>query len=165
MTDLLMPHTGTVIWMTLSFLTVFFLLKKFAWKPILSALKQREESIDSALLSAESMKNEMAKLKADNEKILSEARLERDKIVKEARNLKDSMINDAKQQATVEADKIIEAARATIKAEKDSAIQELKEQAALFSIQIAEKLLKEKLVSESEQKALIEKLLREVKMN
>lgn len=165
MTDLLLPHTGTAIWMLISFLTVFFLLKKFAWKPILNALKQREASIENALLSAETMKKEMTKLKADNEKILSEARRERDKIIKEARNMKDSMINEAKEQAVFEAKKIIESARVTIRSEKESAVKELKQQSALLSLQIAEKLLKEKLGTESEQKALIEKILPEVKMN
>jgi F-type H+-transporting ATPase subunit b len=163
--DLLSPHTGTVIWMLIAFLTVFFLLKKFAWKPVLGALKQREDSIEKALKSAETARKEMEKLQANNEKILAEGKLERDKIIKEARELKESIINDAKVQASVEADKIIEAAKNTIRSEKDAALIEIREHAAVLSIHMAEILLHEKLASEKEQKELIDKLLRQVKIN
>lgn len=162
---LLLPHTGTVIWMLIAFLSVFFILKKFAWKPLLTALKSREDSIESALKAADNAKKGVEKLQAENEIIKAEARKERDKIIAEARNLKDSIITEAKNQAAGEADKIVAAARDTIKSDKESAISELKEYAAGLSISMAEKLLKEKLVSDDEQKELINRLLRELKVN
>jgi F-type H+-transporting ATPase subunit b len=163
--DLLLPHTGTVIWMLIAFGTVFYLLTKFAWKPVLGALKQREESIETALKSAEMARSEMEKLQANNEKIIAEGKLERDKILKEARELKDTIIEDAKVKATSEADKIIESARENIKSEKDAALKEMKEHAAALSIHMAELLLHEKLASKKDQKELIDKLLRQVKTN
>lgn len=163
--DLLLPHTGTIIWMLIGFGAVFYLLTKFAWKPVLGALKQREESIESALKSAEIARSEMEKLQANNEKIIAEGKLERDKILKEARELKDTIIEDAKAKATNEADKIIESARENIKSEKDAAIIEIKEHAASLSIHMAELLLHEKLTSKKEQKELIDRLLRQVKTN
>jgi F-type H+-transporting ATPase subunit b len=163
--DLLIPHSGTVIWMLIAFLTVFFLLKKFAWKPILNALKLREETIENALKSAEETKLEMANLQTKSELILAEAKMERDKIIKEARNLKDGIVNEAKQQAVAEADKIIESVKNTIKVEKEAAINEIKEQSATLAIFIAEKLLQEKLSSDSNQRELIDRLLKDVKLN
>jgi F-type H+-transporting ATPase subunit b len=164
--DLLIPHSGTVIWMLIAFLTIFFLLKKFAWKPILSALKQREDSIENALQAANEAKEEMAKLQVKSEKILSEAKFERDKIIKEAQQLKDTIINDAKQHAGIEGDKIISAAKAAIKSEKEAAINEIKEQAVVLSISIAEKILQERLSGdEAEQMKLINRILKDVKMN
>lgn len=163
--DLLLPHTGTVIWMLIAFGTVFYLLTKFAWKPVLGALKQREDSIERAIKSAEMARSEMEKLQANNEKIIAEGKLERDKIIKEARELKESIIEDAKVKALSEADKIIESARENIRSEKDAALKEMKEHAASLSIHMAELLLHEKLASKKEQKELIDKLLRQVKTN
>jgi F-type H+-transporting ATPase subunit b len=163
--ELLTPHTGTVIWMLISFITVFLLLKKFAWKPLLNALKLREETIEKALKSAEDTRKEMEKINADKDALLVEAKHERDKIIREARDLKDSIVNEAKKQAGSEADKIIEATRNSIKSEKENAIKEIKEHAASLSIFIAEKLLKEKLADEADQKDLIDKLLRDIKTN
>lgn len=163
--DLLFPHTGTVIWMLIAFTSIFFILKKFAWKPVLGALKQREDTIEKALKSADQARKEMEKLQSNNEKIIAEGKLERDKIIKEARDLKDSIINEAKTQASSEADKLIENARNNIKSEKESAIREIKEHTAALSINIAEKLLQEKLTDTKEQKELIDRLLRNVKTN
>ncbi len=163
--ELLSPHTGTLIWMLIAFLTVFFLLKKFAWKPLLNALKMREESIANALKAAENAKQEMEQLQADNEKIIAEAKMERDRIVTEGIGLKESIVNQAKEQAVNEANKIIKDARNSIKSEKEAALQEIKEHAANLSISIAEKLLREKLASDEEQKDLIDKLLRDTRMN
>lgn len=163
--ELLTPHTGTVIWMLISFLTVFLILKKFAWKPILRALKSRDESIEEALLSADKARDEMAMLKADNEKILAEAKLERDRIIKEARELKDEIINEARSKAVEEADKLIASARVSIKNEKTAAVKEIKEQIADFSVLIAEKLLQEKLEQDVQQKDLISKYLHDIKIN
>jgi F-type H+-transporting ATPase subunit b len=162
--NLLMPHTGTVIWMLIAFLTVFFILKKYAWKPVLGALKQREESINNALLAADAAKEEIAKLKSDNALILLEARHEREKILKEARDLKDDIITDAKKQAVAEGEKILENARISIKSEKESAIKEIKDHVAVLSVFIAEKLLQEKLTDNKEQQELIDKLLKSAKL-
>ncbi|MBL0046971.1 MAG: F0F1 ATP synthase subunit B [Bacteroidetes bacterium] len=163
--ELVTPAFGLVFWMLITFLTVLFLLKKFAWKPILNMIKEREESIEKALSSAEKAKNEMASLKASNEKILSDAKLERDALLKEARELKEGIINDAKGKATAEADKIVSAARETINNEKMAAITELKNQVATLSIEIAEKVLRQQLASDEKQKAYVKQLLDEVKLN
>lgn len=163
--ELLLPHTGTLIWMTLSFSIALFILTKFAWKPIMTFLKARESTIENALKAAESAKEEMKKLQKDNEKIIAEAKLEREKIIKEARELKDSIIDEAKSKAGEEAHRIVELANETIRNERASVINEIKQQIALLSVQIAEKLLQEKLVNETEQKDLIEKLVREIKLN
>ncbi len=162
---LLTPHTGTVIWMLIGFLAVFFLLKKYAWKPVLNALKQREDSIENALKAAEAAKKNMEKLNADNERIIAEAKLERDRIVKEARELKETIIIDAKEHANSESEKLIDTARNNIKAEKEAAIKDIKDHVAKLSILITEKLLQEKLANNKEQKELIDRLLREVKTN
>lgn len=163
--DLLLPHTGTIFWMLIAFSAVFFILKKFAWKPILNAIKAREDSITEALLSADKAKEEMQKLQADNEKIIAHAKSERDNIIKEAREIKESMIEDAKERATIEADKVIGKAREAIKSEKASAIKDIKEEVAKLSVVIAEKILREKLEVDTEQKELIDKYLRDVKLN
>ncbi len=163
--ELVTPAFGLVFWMLITFLTVLFLLKKFAWKPILNMIKEREESIEKALSSAEKAKNEMASLKASNEKILSDAKLERDALLKEARELKEGIINEAKGKATAEADKIVSAARETINNEKMAAITELKNQVATLSIEIAEKVLRQQLASDEKQKAYVKQLLDEVKLN
>jgi F-type H+-transporting ATPase subunit b len=162
---LLTPHTGTVIWMFIAFLMVFLLLKKFAWRPLLNALKLREGTIADALRSAENAREEMQKLRVSNEKIIAEAKRERDKIILESKDLKESILNQAKEQASLEAKKIIENARTSIESEKESALKEIKDHAAYLSISIAEKLLREKLVSDEEQKELINKLLRDTRMN
>ena len=162
---LLTPDYGLLFWMVLSFSIVLFILKKFAWKPILSALKEREKSIEGALKSAEKAKAEMAKMQADNEKILAEARLERDKLIKEARQMKDKIVEDAKALAQAEGQKMIEAARLLINSEKKAAIKEIKDQVAVLSIQIAEKLIKDKLADNANQSEYIDKLLKDIKLN
>jgi F-type H+-transporting ATPase subunit b len=163
--ELVTPAFGLVFWMSITFLTVLLLLKKFAWKPILNMIKEREESIEKALSSAEKAKNEMASLKASNEKILSDAKLERDALLKEARELRESMINEAKGKASAEADKIVAAARETIANEKLAAITELKNQVATLSIEVAEKVLRQSLANDEKQKAYVKQLLDEVKLN
>lgn len=163
--DLLYPHTGTIIWMSIAFFAVFFILKKFAWKPILNALKAREDSIEEALLSAERARDEMQKLQANNEKIIAEAKVERDKLIKEARSLKDEIIEEAKKKAVEESDKIIAQAKENIKSEKAAALKEIKEQIADFSIHISEKIIQEKLEVTTEQKEIIDKYLHNIKVN
>jgi len=163
--DLLAPHTGTIIWMTIAFLIVFLILKKFAWRPILDALSQREDSIEDALKSAEMARVEMQKLQSDNEKILAKAKLDSDKIIKEAGDLKNVILEEAKKKANEEAEKIINSARITIKNEKAAAVKEIKEQMANLSVLIAEKVLQEKLETTKEQKNVIDKFLQELRFS
>jgi F-type H+-transporting ATPase subunit b len=163
--ELITPSLGTIFWTSIAFFIVLFILKKYAWRPILSFLKERENSIRDALLSAQHAKEEMSQLKADNEKIMSEAKIERDKIIVEAKEIRDSIVKEARNQATEEAKKMIESAKHTIKNEKESAINEIKEQIVTLSVHIAGKILQQKLTENSEQKDLIEKSLREIKLN
>jgi len=163
--ELVTPGIGLIFWMTLAFLVVIFILSKFAWKPILKAIKQRESTIEDALSAAQKAKEEMTALQASNEKLLMQARIERDNMLKEARDIKDAIVNEAKAKATQESDRIIASARETINNEKLAAITELKNQVATLSIDIAEKILKKELASEQKQKALMEELLDAVKLN
>lgn len=163
--ELVMPDTGLLIWMMITFLIVLILLRKFAWKPILKMIKDREDSIDGALKSAENAKLEMQNLKSDNEKILAQARNERDQMMKDARDMKDQIVGEAKGKAKEEADKILTSAREAIQNEKMAAITELKNQVALLSVEIAEKILKRELSDENKQKDLIGDLLKDTKLN
>jgi F-type H+-transporting ATPase subunit b len=156
---------GLFVWQSLAFVILLFLLKKFAWKPILDAVDEREQGIKTALESAEKAKMEMENLQADNEKLLKEARLERDAMLKEARDLKNKMIEDAKDEARSEATKLMQQAQLAIVTEKESAIAELKAQVALLSIEIAEKVLKSELSDDQKQEALVESLLKDAKIN
>lgn len=159
------PDIGTIFWMTIAFGLVLFILGKFAWKPILNALKERDHSIESALKSAELARVEMAQLKTDNDKIMAEAKVERDNVLNEARNLKDKIIAEAKEKAAEEANRIMETARINFRAEKDAAVNEIKNQVALLSVQVAEKILKQKLTEYKEQKDLIENMMKDIKMS
>jgi len=163
--ELIKPSIGLIFWMSVSFLSLMFILKKFAWKPILNMLSEREQNIAEALNTAKKAREEMAALKADNERLLNEARLERDRMLKEARDTKDSIIAEAKGKAQQEANKIMEQTRETILSEKNAAITELKNQVAGMSIEIAEKILRSELSSDEKQKALVQNLLKDVNMN
>ncbi|WP_296147171.1 F0F1 ATP synthase subunit B [uncultured Flavobacterium sp.] len=154
-----------IFWTTIIFVVFFILLAKFAWKPILGAVKSREESINNALASAEAARREMQNLTADNERILQEARMERDALLKEAREMKDKMIADSKHEAQVQGERMIEQAKAAIEAEKNSAMAELKSQVSSLSLEIAEKLLKEELSNKEAQAKLVERMLGDVKLN
>ena len=156
---------GLFFWQFLIFVGLIFLLKKFAWKPILDSVNEREEGIKNALLSAENAKKEMQNLKSENEKLIAEARLERDTMMKEAREIKDKMINDAKTEAQVAGQKMIEQAKASIESEKNAALAELKSQVSTLSLDIAEKLLKDELSNKEAQTKLVEKMLGDVKLN
>lgn len=162
---LVIPDYGLLFWMVLTFLIVMFILKKFAWKPILSSLKEREDSIEEALESAQKAREEMSKLQADNEKILEEARHERNEMLKEAKEVKQSIIDEAKGIAAHEAEKMIESALKAIENEKTAAINEMKENIASFSILIAEKILRKQLDDPSKQKDLMDLYLKDVKLN
>ena len=153
---------GLFIVQTVLFIGLFLLLKKFAWKPILGAVNEREEGIKNALDSAEKARQEMENLNADNERILKEARAERESMMKDARQIKDSMINEAKEEAKAEATKILEQAQAAIQSEKQAAIADLKNQVAELSIGIAEKVIRKELANDKEQSKLVAQLLKEV---
>ena len=163
--DLITPDFGLLFWMILSFSIVLIVLKKFAWKPVLGAIKEREESIHDALAQAEKAKEEMTKLQAGNEDLLKQAREERDGLIKDARDARDKMVNDAKDLAKTEADKIMTSARETIDNEKVAAVAEIKTQVALLSIEIAEKILRDELSAEDKQKKLVNNLLEDVNLN
>lgn len=163
--DLLTPGTGLVIWQLITFLGLFFILAKFAWKPILGSLKEREESIQQALDSAEKAKQEMASLKSDNEKLLKEAREERDKILRDARTASSQLQDEAQANAKKTADKIIADAKSIINTEKQAALNDIKAQVASFSLEIAEKLIKKNLSDDKSQKELTETLIKDLKLN
>ncbi|MEC4048229.1 F0F1 ATP synthase subunit B [Flavobacterium sp. SUN046] len=156
---------GLFIMQTILFLALVFLLKKFAWKPILDAVNEREEGIKNALQSAENAKKEMQNLKSDNEKLLADARSERDAMMKEAREIKDKMINDAKAEAQAQGQKLIDQAKAAITSEKNAAMADLKNQVSSLSLEIAEKLLKAELSNKDSQTKLVEKMLDDAKLN
>jgi F-type H+-transporting ATPase subunit b len=156
---------GTLFWSVLIFSLFFALLAKFAWKPILTAIKQRDEMIKGSLASAEMAREEMLKLQRDNEAILQKAREEREVILKEGRDVRDKLIAEAKGKATKEAEKIVEKAKAGIEREKTKVLSEIHEQVATLSIDIASKLLGEKLSRTDEQEKLIGKYLKDINLN
>ena len=153
------PGLGLVFWMTLTFAVLMFLLAKFAWKPILSALNERETSIIDALNQAKLAREEVQNLKAENERIIHEARIEKDNILREAREIRDRIVNEAKEMAKVEGEKMIEAARHTIAMERIAAIDEMKLQISNLSLDIAEVILKQRLEDKEAQNKLITNLL------
>ncbi len=159
------PDFGLIFWQTVTFLIVLFLLSRYAWKPIITALRDRERSIEDALKQAEKAREEMEKLKANNEKLLDEARIERDKILKSAQKVADENIEKSKDKATVEANKLLEDARRTIENEKNAAVAEIKKQVAVMSVEIAETLLKKELENPDKQKQLAENLINDMKIN
>jgi F-type H+-transporting ATPase subunit b len=163
--DLVTPGIGLIFWTTFIFFLLLIILRIFAWKPILNAVKNRETSIKSALDSAEKAKEEMKKLLSKNEEILQKAKAERDLLMKEARDVREKIINEAKEKAQQEAAKLIESARLNIMNEKTAAIAEIKAQVATLSVDIAEKILREKLSQNKEQSALINRLIDDVKIN
>jgi F-type H+-transporting ATPase subunit b len=163
--ELITPGIGLLFWMLVMFSIVLFILKKFAWKPILKALKDRETSIRDALMSADKAKKEMEKLKADNEVIMAEARSEKDKIVQEAKQIREKIIGEAKNEAVEEAKKLLKSARIDIENEKVAAIHEVKNKVAELSIEIAEKILREKLADTAEQRSMIDRLVKDVMPN
>ena len=163
--SLINPGFGLVIWMAIALLIVLFILKKFAWKPIMNALKEREESIEGSLRAADRARDEMKDLQLDNEKLLRDAKDDRDAILREARIIKDKMIDDAKDRATIEAGNIVESAKQRIENEKKAALIEIKNSIASVSIEIAEKILKEEFKDKKKQAAYIDKMLKETRLN
>ncbi|QHL87871.1 F0F1 ATP synthase subunit B [Nibribacter ruber] len=165
MNPLVTPNLGLLIWQAITFLIVLFLLSKFAWKPIMAALREREQSIDSALQMAEKAKLEMQSLKADNERLLNEARVERERILKEATETANSLVEGARAKANEEGQRMIENAREAIGHEKQAALTEVKNLAATLSINIAEKLLNRELQDEQAQRALVQSYLQDANLS
>ena len=163
--DLIVPSSGLIFWQLFGFLALLFILIKFAWKPMLAALEEREAGIDNALKAAEQARNEMANLKADNEKLLQEARLERDTVLKKAQDVSVKLIEEAKNEAAKVAAQQIENAKAVIENEKKAALAEVKTQVAVLTLEVTEKLLRKNLASDSAQKELIDEFVKDVKLN
>lgn len=163
--DLLTPGFGLVFWQALIWIILIFFMAKFAWKPIVQSLKIREESIQDALDAADQAKEEMAKLKSDNEKLFEEARLERDIIIKEAREASNTLKEAAKNEASVITTKMIEDAKAAINTEKQAALTEVKNQVAILSLEIAEKLVKKQLSNDKAQKELVSTFVKDLNLN
>jgi F-type H+-transporting ATPase subunit b len=159
------PGIGLLFWMTLTFVILLFLLAKFAWKPIVNAVNDRETSIVDALNQAKLAKKEMEDLKADNERIIREAKIERDAILKEAREIKDRIVGEAKDVAKSEGDKIIAAAKQTIETEKNAAMADIKTQIGVLSVNIAESILKQKLDNNEAQNELVQNYLNKSNLN
>jgi F-type H+-transporting ATPase subunit b len=163
--DLIIPSSGLIFWQLIGFLALLFLLIKFAWKPMLASLAEREASIDDALKAAEQARNEMANLKAENEKLLQEARLERDIILKKAQDASVKMIEDAKSESAKQGAQLIEAAKAVIETEKKAALTEVKNQVALLTLEVTEKLLRKKLSDDKAQVELVDQFIKDLKLN
>ncbi len=162
---LVIPDTGLLFWMLLSFSISFWLLAKFAWKPILKAIKNREETIENSLKAAEEAKAQMAQLKADNQKIMLEARAERDKLLQEAKEIRDKMVQQAEVEAKDRATAIIEEARIQIDNEKQNALKDIKAKVADLSIDISEKILRRELANKQSQESYINNLIDEANLN
>ena len=159
------PGIGLLFWMTLTFLILLFLLAKFAWKPIMAAINEREVTIVDSLNQAKLAKQEVLNLKAENEIIIREAKVERDNILKEARQIKDRIVGEAKDLAKTEGDKMIEQARQSIQMEKAAAMSDIKNQISTLSVNIAESILKQKLDSNDAQNALVDNILNKSNLN
>ncbi|MBN2891128.1 MAG: F0F1 ATP synthase subunit B [Bacteroidales bacterium] len=162
---LVIPDTGLLFWMIISFSITFWLLAKYAWKPIMKSLRKREDTIDNSLKAAKQAKIEMEQLREDNKKIIIEARSERDGLLQEAKEIKDKMIRKAEQEAKERADKIIEEARVQIQSEKQNALNDIKSKVAELSIDISEKILRKELDNKDSQQDYIDSLVKEAKLN
>lgn len=163
--QLLTPAFGLIIWTLLAFLIVFFILKKYAWKPILNSMNQREKGIADSLATAEKIKIEMSQMKSENEALLVKAREERAQMLKEAKETKDKIINEAKEQAKVETNKIIADAQSVINQQKMAALTDLKNQVGTLVVEVSEKILRRELSNKPEQEKYIKELAENVKLN
>ena len=162
--ELLLPKLGLIVWTIIAFGIVFFILKKFAWKPILKSLKDRETNISNSILSAERVREEMSQLKSENEALLAKAREERGIMLREAKETKDKIINEAKEQAKVETNKIIADAQTAINLQKMAAITDLKNQIGNLVIEVSEKILRRELNNKQEQEKYIKELAETVEL-
>ncbi len=163
--ELLLPGFGLVFWTFIAFLIVFYILKKFAWKPILESLKERESGIAHSIASAEAMKVEMATMKSENEAVLAQARDERAKMIKDAKDISDKMIADAKEKARLEFDRIVSEAQSAITQQKNAALIDVKNQVGSLVIDIAEKVLRREMANKAVQENYIKELAAGVKLN
>lgn len=163
--ELLLPKLGLIVWTLLAFVIVFLILKKFAWKPILKSLNDREKNISDAILQAERIKIEMASLKSENEALLISAREERAQMLKDAKDTKDKIINEAKEQAKLETNKIIADAQSAINQQKMAAITDLKNQVGKLVVEVSEKIIRRELKDKNEQEKYIRELAAEVELN
>ncbi|KAF0131692.1 MAG: F-type H+-transporting ATPase subunit b [Bacteroidetes bacterium] len=163
--ELVNPGLGLIFWMIVVFSAVLFILKKFAWPSILQSLKDREQHIEEALHLADVTHEEMKKLKLDNEVLLKEAKEEREAIMNEARKIREKLIEDAKQKANAEADRIVESARVQIENERKAALMDIKNQIADISIEIAEKILREKLQTPKDHEQYIQRVIDSKQLN
>jgi F-type H+-transporting ATPase subunit b len=163
--ELLMPALGFFFWTLVAFLIVFLILKKFAWKPILTTLSAREKNIADSIATAERVKNEMAQMKSENEALMAQAREERSALLKEARETKDKIVHEAKEQAKAEAAKIVADAQAVINQQKMATLVELKNQVGVLVLDVAEKVLRKELGNKPEQEQYIQQLANDIKLN
>lgn len=163
--ELLMPALGFFFWTLVAFLIVFLILKKFAWKPILTTLSAREKNIADSIATAERVKNEMAQMKSENEALMAQAREERSALLKEARDAKDKIVHEAKEQAKAEAAKIVADAQAVINQQKMATLVELKNQVGVLVLEVAEKVLRKELGNKPEQEQYIQQLANDIKLN
>jgi len=163
--ELVQPGLGLIVWMTVAFALLIWILGKFAWKPIMKGLKEREESIDEALNAANKARDEMKELQFSNEQLLKEAKGERDNILRDARKVKETIIEEARQGANEEANRIVENAKEAIEFEKMAALHEMKNELASLSIEVAEKIIMAELSAKDKHKKLIDRLLDEVTKN
>lgn len=163
--DLLSPDFGLIFWTVLIFLLTFLILRKFAWKPILNMLGEREKNIADSIETAERIKSEMSQMKLEHEQVLAEAKAERSRILKEAKEVKDQIISEAKEQAKAEARKIVEAAQVAINNQKMAALTDVKNQVGNLVIEVAEKVLRRELADKQVQRQYISRLTDEIKLN
>ncbi|MFT6215897.1 MAG: F-type H+-transporting ATPase subunit b [Roseivirga sp.] len=163
--ELLIPDTGLLIFQVLAFTILLIVLRKFAWKPILDGLNEREQTIESALLAAEQAKSDMQTLQADNQNLLAEARTERDHLLKEALAVANSIKEEAREETSKIASKMIEEAKAAIETEKNAALNDVKNQVAMLSLEITEKLLRKELADQKGQRDLIDRYVKDLNLN
>lgn len=163
--DLITPSIGLIFWTSIVFIILLVILRAVAWKPILSAVQEREKSIEDALNAAKKAEEKLVALNAENERLIKEAKIERDAILKEAREMKDKIVNEAKNSAQVEADRLIDSAKTAIANEKAAAMTDIRNQVGQLSIEIAEKILTKELADKSAQEALVNEVVDQVKFN
>jgi F-type H+-transporting ATPase subunit b len=163
--DLLTPELGLFVWTLIAFLAVFFILRKFAWRPILSSLNEREKGIADSIAAADRVKKEMGQMQAENEKLMMQAREERSQMLKEAKDMKDRIVNEAKDQAKAEANKIIADAQQQIQQQKMAALTDVKNEIGNLAVEVAEKILRKQLANTEDQNQYVSMLAGDIKLN
>ncbi len=163
--NLITPEFGLLFWQTITFLFLLLLLSRFAWKPIMSSLREREETIEGALRSAELARQEMTRLRADNERLLDEARVERDAMMRKAQQTADAIVEEAKNKAAAESNRIVESARAAIQSERQAAIDDIRRQVATLSVDIAEKVIRRQINGDTQQRQLVDQFVKDIHLS